>query len=114
MVNRRTSTLPVSGSTFTSTIEPANAPPTPCGLTAALPTMGPPVLFNWPASSLNVMASSLSALERKTPCTSSISSAPMSQMSASRSIICSFKCWAASNAAQPVLNVTLLPPVPLV
>src|SRR3989442_13221646 len=51
-VARRMSTLPVSGSTSTSTITVQKAPPTPAGATVARPTIGAPVAFSLPAISL--------------------------------------------------------------
>ena len=66
-MTRSKSTLPVSGSTVTSTSSPANEGPTCVGFELAEATKGPPVLFIFAATSLKVSRSSGSFLEMKTP-----------------------------------------------
>ena len=110
-VHRRIVVLPVSSSTSTSTSIAANDPPTPPGLTPALPTIGPPVPFEAAAISLKVSLSSGSDLCWAIPSAYSTSSSLASHTKLALFNISFLTSCAASNAAQPDLKATPLPPV---
>ena len=76
--------------------------------------IGPPVASICAHSSLKVMFNSGSVFELSTPFSISSESRSTSQIIAARSSILLLTSWAASWAAQPVANVTRLPPVPAV
>src|SRR5262249_12451331 len=104
-------TFPVSGSTSTSTIWVPIDGPAPRGLTPARPVIGPPVAFWRAAICLKVSCLSASFVWQTTPSRYSTSSMGHSQVRAARSHICRLMSCAVSYDAQPVLNVTPLPPV---
>ena len=110
-VYRRMSTLPVSGSTSTSTMCVVKEGPAPLGATEAATDMGPPVSINLPAISLNVSLSSFSALEKKTPSSNSTFSGSVSHSRAARAFISSMAWLVTSYTAQPLRRVVLLPAV---
>ena len=111
VVARSTSTFPVSRSTRTSTISPANTGPTPLGSDRPVADTGPPVSSSLPASSLKVIRSLGLALETNAPSSKSTSEGSVSHIRAARSMSCLRTSAAACTAAIPVEKAVRLPPV---
>ena len=109
-VQRRMSTLPVSGSTSTSMMLPAITGPTPVEVADAEAVSGPPVRIMRFATSAMVMRSSV-LVQVNTPSANSTLSGSTSHTRAHRWAIWSRRSSDAAMAARPVSKAIRLPPV---